>query len=291
MQVELIKARTEDGVTLDGALRRPSDGAVSKFPFDIVIMHHGVAGNFYTAHFFDDLAAHFLENGCAVIRANNRGHDLAYNAAPPHKRLGAAFELMDDSRLDWLAWLESANDHGFKRACIWAHSLGAVKNIYFLAQEEDARMSHAISSSPPCFSQSDFLARPNGHLFEASMREAQRLEDDGRTDIVFPIEVPTSALMTTGTFFDKYGVDERYNILKLLPEVKTPLLLTLGGLEGADPDRPDSFGFEGMSDRLSALASEQGNLSFELIDDADHFYRGQSDGLWLAAEKWFTRQK
>ena len=288
MQVELIKARTADGVTLDGALRRPVDGMVNDYPFGVVIMHHGVGGNFYTANFFDDLADRFLAKGSAVIRANNRGHDLAYNAAPPHNRLGAAFEILDDCRADWFAWLDSANEHGFERACLWAHSLGAVKNIYFLAREKDSRISHALASSPPCFSQSTFLARANGYLFETAMQEAKRLEDNGRTDIIFPIEVPTVAMMTAGTFFDKYGADERYNILNLLPDIETPLFLTLGGLEGVQTDHPSAFAFEGMADRLSELAEGKNNTTFKLIEDADHFYRGQSESLWLAAQNWFS---
>jgi alpha-beta hydrolase superfamily lysophospholipase len=287
MIVDLITVKAADGLTLDGILRTPANGANSSLPVDIVIMHHGVGGNFYRDSFQDLVALKFLERGCAVLRVNNRGHDLAYNAPPPHRRVGAAFENVDESRLDWKAWIDFAASRGYKSICVWGHSLGAVKNIYVLAKEGDARITRAISSSPPRFSYSAYQSHRDGKLFDTSVTEAQALVDAKKSDAVMAIEIPTSAIMTPKTFFDKYGPEERYDILNLLPQIKKAgkpaLLVTIGSLEG-QPKNPDRFAFEGLADKVTALAG--GNLAFQLIDGADHSYTGVTDKLWNAIEAW-----
>ncbi len=42
------------------------------------------------------------------------------------------------------------------------------------------------------------------------------------------VGIPTFLLLTARTFVDKYGPDERYDILKHLPNVSVPLLVTTG---------------------------------------------------------------
>ncbi|MDA0239018.1 MAG: alpha/beta fold hydrolase [Proteobacteria bacterium] len=288
MNVELISVETSDGVTLDGSLRLPATPG-SELPVDLVIMHHGIGGNFYRAYFFETMAEQLLARGCAVIRANNRGHDLAYNAPPPFGRLGAAFENVDDCRRDWKAWLDLAEAGGFSQVCVWGHSLGAVKTIYAAAQDNDPRIARLIASSPPRFSYSAYLARADGNLFQASVDEAQALADAGKTDVLFPIQIPTGALMTTKVFFDKYGPEERYDILKHLPSVTTPILVTVGGLEGARPDQVDRFAFEGLSEKISAMAEKQSSLASALINGGNHFYDGCTDALWSSVETWLSQ--
>jgi pimeloyl-ACP methyl ester carboxylesterase len=290
MNVDLITIKASDGVQLDGVLRTPASGTALTLPVDIVIMHHGVGGNFYRDSFQDLLAPKFLERGCAVLRVNNRGHDLAYNAPPPHRRLGAAFENVDECRLDWKAWLDFAAERGFKNICVWGHSLGAVKNIYYLAKEDDSRIARAISTSPPRFSYSAYQSHRDGKMFDASAKEAQALIDAKKPDAVMAIEIPTSAIMTPKTFFDKYGPEERFDILTLLPTIQgkgaTPLLVTVGALEG-QPKNPDRFAFEGLGERINAMKA--GNLAYALIDGADHSYTGVTDKLWAAMEAWLKK--
>ena len=226
MNIELERVQTEDGILLHGALRRPTSGEAPQIGSDVVIMHHGVGGNFYNPHFFDAMGDRLLAAGCAVLRVNNRGHDLAYNS--PSGRLGAAFESVDDCRKDWQAWIDHAASLGFQRIALWGHSLGAVKTIYFLANGGDPRVSWAIATSPPQFSYSDYVSRPDGHLFTAYFDEAKRLVAAGQPDAVFPVTIPTTVLLAAKTYLDKYGPEERFDIIKHLPNVRVPMLVTIG---------------------------------------------------------------
>lgn len=285
MLVDLVSIQTPDEVTLDGSLRRPDPGIECSLPMDCVIMHHGVGSNFYKSHFHDPMAEIFLARGCAVMRVNNRGHDLAYNHMP-QGRLGAAFETIDDCRIDWKCWTDYAESQGFERIGLWGHSLGAVKTIYYMANEKDPRIQRVIASSPPRFSHSAYLARNDGHIFGDQVEHAQKLADAGEMDAIFAITVPTGALMTTRTFFDKYGPEERYDIMKHLPEISHPILVLFGGLEGNIPANPDRFGFGGLADGVTEFAGGTDNTSCRVIEGGDHFYTGRTDELWAAVDGW-----
>src|SRR5581483_7777117 len=124
MQADLVSVETSDGVRLDGALRRPARATEPQLGLDLVICHHGLGGNFYGASFFQGAGDRLLADGCAVLRVNSRGHDQLFNS--PRGRLGGACEIVDDCRLDWKAWLDFAEQAGFRRIAIWGHSLGAV---------------------------------------------------------------------------------------------------------------------------------------------------------------------
>ena len=54
-------------------------------------------------------------------------------------------------------------------------------------------------------------------------------------ETVFAITVPTGALMTARTFFDKYGPEERYDIMKHLPGISAPLLVLFAVWQSGSP--------------------------------------------------------
>jgi pimeloyl-ACP methyl ester carboxylesterase len=284
MNVELVRVVTKDGVRLEGSLRVPESPEPDRLPVDIVIFHHGVGGSFYNQSFFEPMSDHFLALGCAVLRVNNRGHDLAFNS--PTGRLGAAFETVDECRHDWAAWTDLAEARGFRKIGLWGQSLGAVKTIYALAVDGDPRIARAITTSPPRFSHSAYRARHDGHEFVAYYERAEMLLVQGLPDNLFAATLPTSLIATARTYVDKYGPAERYDVLKHLPNVRTPLFVTIGGEEGIHEDRPDRFAFGGLAEQVRALAGDLPNVTFELIPGADHQYTNRNDELWTAVERW-----
>lgn len=95
--------------------------------------------------------------------------------------------------------------------------------------------------------------------------------------------------MTARVYVDKYGPAERYDILKHLPNVRTPSLVTIGGEEGIYEDRPDRFAFGGLAEQVAALAERSPTLTFELVPGADHAYTNRTDQLWAVVERWLTQ--
>ncbi len=303
MIVDLVNVVTSDGIHLDGALRKPAAGLASTLGVDVVVFHHGVAGNFYNPSFVDRIGDSFLEQGVAVLRVNNRGHDLMYN---PTRRgvgnyaqtlaarrdagpLGAGYEIVDESRHDLRAWIDFAEAQGFRRIALWGHSLGAVKTIYYFANETDPRVQCAVASSPPRQRYSAYMESPAADQFRANFERANQLIASGDPGGLFKVTVPNPNVFSATTYLDKYGPAERYDIFKHLPNVRLPMLVTFGGEEGATPESADWLSMGGVADALAALAEKQENLTFRLIDGADHFYTGKLPELWAAARQWFAQ--
>jgi len=276
---EFVTADTADGVCLEGTLRRPPGGRPSELGVDVMVMHHGIGGNFYRSTMFDRISESLLAAGCAVLRTNNRGHELitsvVRNGQPV--MLGAAFETVADCVHDWRAWIDLAAAQGFQRIGIWSHSLGGVKTIYYLGTEGDDRLMCAIASSSPRFAYELFLASPDADEFRAECEQAQALVDAGKGRTLVEMTQPTRAVLSASTFVDKYGPSARYDILAHLPQVGTPLLVTVGGLEATGPQR---IAFCDHETAIGQLAAAQPQLAFRLIPGADHFYTGCEDALW-----------
>jgi pimeloyl-ACP methyl ester carboxylesterase len=278
MKVDLMQVETADGVRLDGALRTPAGGPVGQLGLDLVICHHGVGGNFYNPYFFDDLGSLLLEQGCAVLRVNSRGHDLAYRG--PRGKLGAEYEVVDECRLDWRAWLDFAESAGYRRIGVWGHSLGAVKTIYYQSVEHDERVVCAVASSPPRFSYDAYLAAEEGPRFKSDMDRALQLIAASQPEAIVEAAVPLVTSFTARTYVDKYGPDSRYDILTVAPDSAAPLLVTLGELE------IDGLAFRDLAERGPSLRAASPRLSYRLIAGADHSYATRVPHLWETFRAW-----
>ena len=68
MIVDLVHVATRDGVRLDGTWRQPPLQQAAQLGVDVVILHHGVGGNFYSPGMFEQYSEALLERGCAVDR-------------------------------------------------------------------------------------------------------------------------------------------------------------------------------------------------------------------------------
>lgn len=283
MQVDLVQITTRDGVRLDGMLQMPA--AQPAWPIAGVCCVHGTGGNFYASSMFDALAARCLERGCAVLRVNTRGHDGISNAVTARggRRLGAAYETVDDCRHDLAAWIEFLNSRVGPRVGLVGHSLGAVKSLYALAHETlDADCVVAIS--PPRLSYAWFCASPEGAHFLETFSEADALVQSGRPGTLMEVQLPLPMPITAAGFVEKYGPDERYNFLKLLHAVRCPTLITYGEIELGN-----NMAFRAASEAIAE--QKRGNITVSTIPRADHFYSAARAELLDCIDQWLLARK
>lgn len=286
MAVELLHTTTTDGIRLDGILARPAVGAGSSLPFDAVVLHHGAGANFYTTGFLGYLTDRFVEQGVAVLRVNSRGHDLLYNS--PAGRQGAATEIVGDCAADWRAWLDCAEGLGFSRCCVAAHSLGAVKSVYYAATQADARVQSVIAMSPPRFNFAEFQQRDPTGTFDTTYRRALALQQTGEANTMMAFIAPVNTIATAAAYLDKFGPADNYDVLRYLGQVPVPTLLTMGQQEDDGVLKRDQFSFKGMAQHYRMLADAVPNLAFHVIPGAEHFYRSAMRDLWATIEGWMT---
>jgi pimeloyl-ACP methyl ester carboxylesterase len=291
MLVDLVQVTTSDGLRLHGALEIPAAGQIpgasgQPSPVDAWLCIHGTGSNFYAASTLAGLAPKLALGGVAVLRANTRGHDLICTgpSAGGRSLQGAAFERVDESPRDLLAWIDFLKGRGFARIGLLGHSLGAIKAIFTLAADNPPEVAALVAISPPRLSYSHFCQGPRAAEFQQMFAKAEQLVSDGRGDELLLVQVPISYYVTAAGYVDRYGPDEHYNVLKLLGRVCCPTLVTYGSSEmSAD------VAFRGMSEAVAALATPANRLQVAVIAGADHIYTACHDVLALRIASWLGR--
>ena len=287
MHAELVRTTTRDGLRLDGALaegkltRRVSEGGPSA-----AILLHGVAGNFYTSSTFEAVIPRLQELGLAVLSVNTRGHDSVFNASVGNtrRRLGAAYETVEDCRLDVAAWIELLDSRGHQSVVLIGHSLGAIKAVYAQAHEKWPQVAAVVAASAPRLSYSAFMNSAESSVFWESMSTAERMVAEDRGEELFTGKFPFPLLITAAGYTDKYGPAERYNILRFAADLPSPALFTYGSKELVG----GGIAFVGLPEALKGLPNSE-RRSVTVIDGADHVYSGVSDVLASEVDDWLQR--
>jgi dienelactone hydrolase len=279
MLVDLVQTTTRDGVRLDAIWQTPSSpgGAVN---LDAFLFVHGTGGSFYSSTLFDALAECLLATGVSVLRINTRGHDLMSNAATTRcgRRLGAAYEVVDDCRHDLAAWIAWLKEKAGLRIGLLGHSLGAVKCLYVQAHEPDPAVVCVIAISPPRLSHSWFLSGERAGEFRDTYQRATALVSAGEPEALLEVRLPLPIVITAAGYVEKYGPDERYNYVRFLDRVRCPILLTLGEVESA--------GNIAFRDAAQAASQAAPAVRVETVPGADHFYTGVREDLLRRVEAW-----
>ena len=290
MSGEIVQVRASDGVRLDGMWRTPEGVGAGSLPVDVMLLHHGVGGNFYGASPFESFVPRLLEHGCVTLRVNNRGHDAVSNELRDGQRtaFGAAYEVIDDCRADWAAWLDFAEAQGYARIGVWGHSLGAVKSIYHAAVERDPRVACVVAGSPPRFSYSHYASVGDwggvaeaGKRFAETCAQAMACVEAGEPDRLIKVEFPVPLLVSAGTYVDKYGPQEQYDVVTRIPQVTAPLLCVVGTAEPME-----QFPFYVLLEEMERLDGEVEGFTFTPIEGANHAYSEHRQEVWEATEAW-----
>jgi alpha-beta hydrolase superfamily lysophospholipase len=288
MLVDLVQVTTADGVRLHGALElRPAESAAgsggSAPAVDVWLCLHGTGSSFYSASTLGGLAPKLLAGGAAVLRANTRGHDIICTgpSAGAHALLGAAFERVDESPLDVRAWVDLLAERGFRRIGLLGHSMGAIKAILTLAAEDAPPLAALAALSPPRLSYASFCESPRSEDFLRTYATAEELVNTGRGSELMLVEFPLPFYISAAGYVDRYGPQERYNVLRLLARVACPTLVTYGSAEVQTNEA-----FRGMPEAVEALATPANQLQVAVIAGADRIYTGCHDSLAAVIGRW-----
>ena len=285
MIADLVRVAASDGLRLDGALFAPEADAPSLLGVDAIVCLHGTGGSFYSSSLFGALTPRFLKAGAAVLTVNTRGHDLVSAASAGLQ--GAAFEIVDQCRLDVAAWIGWLAERGYRRIALAGHSLGAVKATYSLAHDAQSELSSVVgllAISPPRLSYSHFCQGPSAAEFQADLAAAETFLREGRGETLMSVRFPLPYLVSAAGYVDKYGPTERYNVLNFAAAVRCPALYAFGALE-----LEHNPAFRGMPELLGAQASQGADLKVAVIAGADHFYSAAQSELADRLEFWLRR--
>ncbi len=125
------------------------------------------------------------------------------------------------------------------------------------------------------------LLGPEAAPFLADFHRAEENVRQGQPAALMEVALPLPYITTAAGYVEKYGPDERYNILSLLGGVSCPTLLTLGSLEVAT-----NMAFRGLPKALAPIMARHPHLRVAVIEGADHFYANARDALATQLESW-----
>lgn len=141
--VSLVRARTRDGVWLDGVIAEPR-----RRRNVALVWVHGLGSTFSSGQpLIRVLSTRLNAAGIAYLKLNNRGHDTV--ARGSGRRLaGAAFERFGDSVEDIRATIALARRAGYGQVVLAGHSTGANKVLHYAARRRDRRVRGLILLGP-----------------------------------------------------------------------------------------------------------------------------------------------
>ncbi|MCH8043191.1 MAG: alpha/beta fold hydrolase [Planctomycetes bacterium] len=286
MKVDLVQATTPDGLRLDGALH-VAEPCASDAPINAVLCLHGAGSNFYSS-LLTDIAPHFVEAGIALLRVNTRGHDGISTSATATGayRGGAAYEDVDECRYDVRGWIDFLRQQGYERIALLGHSLGAIKAVYSQAFDPHEAIRCVLAVSPARLSHSYFRETPRGSRFFDTHATAKEHVEAGRGGTLMQVIVPIPLVITAAGYVDKYGPEERFNILKFADRVTCPTFYTFGELE-----LQTGIAFVGLPEAIADLPEGKSSREIITLGGADHMYTGVRDVLAERLIAWLRGQR
>ncbi len=284
MNVEVIRAKTADGVLLVGSLqsRTNVDSASQNTAWLLV---HGTGSNFYSSGVLQSFAEQLVQGGSSVARINTRGHDII--SALPGGRSplsgGAAFESIADCVYDLRAWVDELIRRDFQRVVLVGHSMGGVKAIFSQAHDPHRNVVAVVGLSPPRFCHAEWQSSPQATAFRDHFRHATDLVASGRGGELMLVQQPLPLWLTANGFLAKYGPHDDYDYVPLLPRLSCPTLLIVG-----TTSVKSSPAFESVPDAVRQLQTSQPRLHLQLILGANTGYTGHLDAPARFASEWFA---
>lgn len=277
MQVEIVRARTEDGIRLAGAFQIGESMGKDAAGLDAIVFLHGVGSNFYGSSMIETLAQQARSSGVHALRVNTRGHDGVSTVSTDQggRLLGAAYEVVADCCHDVDAWCDWLITRDCSRIGLVGHSLGAVKALYSQAFKPHPAVKQIVAISPPRLAHSRFSRSQNVRAFRESLETARTWISDEQPEMLFRASFPFPLVLSAATFMDKYGEEERYNFLRFTERIGTRVDFVFGEDELSDP----SAAFDGIVEEIKKSDWGNGLPDVHVIPHANHFYSGQLESL------------
>lgn len=263
MLIEYVELTTADGLKLPAAYFAPFGVSPSK-AIDSLLLNPGTSGTFSTPPVFQ-LAKMLSERGYGTLSLGTRGRDIAWRAAGKPGYYGAAYEDIDDCRIDLNAGLDFLRDQGFKATAVGGHSQGAAKALYYAAKEKHPLLAAAISLSGPRFSAEYYRQSEEAANFERNLDRAKALVAAGTPDALFEQDFPTKGTLRTASgYIEKYG-GETFNVVALCERITVPILRITGENETGVVQR-------GVAEDLMRLAVNSPHRRALIAPGGDHSY-------------------
>jgi len=289
MKGEIVRTTTDDGLVLHGILYEPREKPATGCA---VIHVHGTYSNFYKGNIREHLTSSYNDIGVSFLCVNTRGHDIATDLYGPRGiiRIGGAYEVFQECTLDITAWIKLARERGHDRIVLEGHSLGAMKVMYFLAQNPN-EVDGLILISPP-----DHLTLHNerlGDRYDEILELAHELAREDESTLM-PDDAHFGPI-SAGSYVSKFGSPEdtgmfTYRDLDLMRRagigaIQCPVMATFGTVEEAI-----AIPAEECIASLGQCVPNPDLLTCKVLEGANHVYYLYEQKLSEVLANWLVEK-
>jgi pimeloyl-ACP methyl ester carboxylesterase len=272
----IIQVHTKDDVADAGVLLTPPTSVAKPIA---VIWIHGATENFYSPTYLA-ISRALAKQGYTVISGNTRMHDLGnVEAWRGEKRIrgGTYWGVPSEQVRDIAAWIDLADELGFKQVVLAGHSAGANAVREYQAQTQDTRIAGVVLASGDV--RPDTRVPPPEWISKAKQDIA-----DGR-----PEELVQGPFLSAATFLDIVNRPAEFTDFfgelsshAGVTRIHCPLLIILG----TNGDVGNEEDLEKIKSAIERLPTRPSRVDTALIPGADHMYDGQENHVVQVIANW-----
>lgn len=291
--MKLLHRYTKDGLNLLGCYW----GNETEHKKDCcVVFTHGMFDNLLENTFAHILGEELSKNGYGFIFGHNRGYGVINNIIkkdPKTKKtsekiIGSTFENFGEAIYDVELWLDEARKLGYSKIILAGHSLGCLKNLYYISKKGFSWINGFIFISAP---DSSGLIERSGE-FEKMFVEAEKNIGNGRAKKillkkmlgVFPISSRTLLNLRKGGIADVFPLVENPEDFGIFSKINKPILMIAG--------EKDSIFVNSFEDDIKILREKAKNcpdFTGKLIKGATHRYIKKEKELTEVVTNWVSK--
>jgi pimeloyl-ACP methyl ester carboxylesterase len=279
---ELVYVRSEDGFIHGGAIFTTGKGSSNPIA---VIWVHGWGVNFYYPTYVM-IGRALAERGYTCITVNTRMHDLGNVAGwrrGKRMRGGGYWGVASEEVRDLAAWIDFAEDRGFKKIVLVGHSAGWAAVRSYQAHKQDTRVVGVVLASGA-------VRAETRSTDPEQLAEAKRLIAEGQGDALirdpkrsFPSYISAATLLDIANgpsdLKDFFGVQTPNPGVTRL---RCPILAFFGtrGDVGTEAD------LELLKSSIQRHASGPSHVHTVMIQNGDHMYTGEEAQVAQTIADW-----
>jgi pimeloyl-ACP methyl ester carboxylesterase len=279
---QLVYVRSKDDVVDAGAIFTPPKDLAKPIA---VIWIHGWGVNFYSPTYVA-IGRALAECGYTTISGNTRMHDLGnVEAWRGEKRIrgGGYWGVESEEVRDLAAWIDFAEDRGFKKVVLVGHSAGWAAVRKYQAETQDERVVGVVLASGAVRAET----RPTDpdQLAQATRMMAESRPDDLVRDPKrsFPSFISAATLMdianTPPEFKDFFGMQTPN---PAVTRIRCPLLAFFG----THDDVGTAADLELLKSSIHRQSTGPNRVDTAMVDHADHMYQGEEAQVAQIIAKW-----
>jgi pimeloyl-ACP methyl ester carboxylesterase len=251
-----------------------------------IIWVHGWGTNFYNPSYVA-IGRALAERGFATISVNTRMHDIAnvekYTLLGKRVRGGGYWGVTSEDARDIAAWVNYAEQSGYRRVILVGHSAGWASVARYQADAQDRRIAGLVFASPSVGNSSKW---DDPQL----TAQAKKLVDDGAgEDLIRLPRKSYPSFISAATYLDTATTPREYRDF-FGTETPNPAVMRVAcpilAFFGSDDEVGGQKELDLMKSSLQRLAHGPSSVNTTMIANGNHEYVGEAAQVAETIARW-----